>query len=371
MPLEPWSLLAENQIIVIFVLTFLLSVSLVFFTIPLTIKFCHKNHIFDRPNLTRKRHKSSTPHLGGLNIFLGLFIPFTCIAPIFCLDEFKYIFLSMFFLLVIGLWDDIKSLSPWLKLLWQLFVALIIVVLSETHITNLFGLFGLSEISRTASYVISIFLILTIINGINLLDGINALSASLTIMLGSFLLVWFFLIGHYGLALFACALCGASIAFLWYNWSPAQIFMGDSGAMILGLSISYLILSFLQTDHALINSESKFAITHAPKIAIAALLLPLIDTTRVFFLRIIKGHSPLMADRNHIHHKFIDAGFSDVQATFILLSCQLALILIAIGTIQLSYLSSFILLSACLLILYIGLGFILKSASNVSTSSTN
>lgn len=371
MPLETWSVLAENQIIAIFVLTFLLSVSLVFFTIPLTIKFCRKYHIFDRPDSTRKKHKNSVPHLGGFNIFLGIFIPFTFIAPTFCLDEFKYIFLSLFFLLVIGLWDDVRSLNPWLKLIWQLFVALIIVILSETHITNLFGLFGLNEISRAASYVISIFLILTIINGINLLDGINALSASLTVMLGSFLLVWFFLIGHYGLALFSCAICGATIAFLWYNWSPARIFMGDSGALILGLSISYLTLSFLQTDQYLINTDSKFAIIHAPKIAIAALLLPLIDTTRVFLLRIFKGHSPLMADRNHIHYKFIDAGFSDVQTTIILLSCQLALILIAIGTIQLSYLSSFILLSACLLILYIGLGFILKSASNVSTSSTN
>jgi len=369
MPFQDWSILSENEIIAVFSFTFILSLALVFFTIPLTINFCYKYQILDHPNSIRKNHKQSIPHLGGFNIFLGLFIPFTCIAPTFSLGTFKYIFLSMFFLLVIGLWDDIRALNPWLKLLWQLFVALIIVFFSETYITNLFGLFGLDDLSTGTSYVFSVFLILTIINGINLLDGINALSASLSTMLGCFFFFWFVVIDQHGLALFACALCGTSIAFLWYNWSPAQIFMGDSGAMILGFSISYLTLSFLQTDHDLINSESKFAIFHAPNIVIAALILPFVDTTRVFLLRILKGKSPLIADRNHIHHKFIDAGFSDVQTTFILLSCQFALILIAIGTVRLPYLTSLILLSTCLLILYIGLGFVIKPEKKSSVSS--
>ena len=290
-------------------------------------------------------------------------------APEMFLSNFKYVFLSLFFLLIVGLWDDLRPLSPWIKLLCQLIAATLIVFLSETHITNLFGLFGLHEISSLGSYLVSIFLILTIINGINLLDGINTLSAGLCIMLSSFLSLWFSLVGYYELALFACTLWAATLAFLWYNWSPAKIFMGDSGAMVLGLSISYLILSFLQTDQDLIVSESKFAITHAPKIVIAGLLLPIIDTSRVFLLRILKGRSPLMADRNHLHHKFIDAGFTDVQTALILLGCQLVLILITIGTVNMSYINSFILLSSCLLFLYLAMEFLIQSQSDHSTSA--
>ncbi|NBC24829.1 MAG: hypothetical protein GVX78_04350 [Bacteroidetes bacterium] len=270
--------------------------------------------------------------------------------------------LALFLLLVVGIWDDTRPLNPWIKMIWQLVAAIIMIVLGETYLSDLFGLFGFENLSMSMSYIISILLTLTIINGINLLDGINGLSATLTIILSFFFFFWFLSIQHYVLALFSCTLCAATIAFLWYNWTPASIFMGDSGAMILGLSISFLTLSFLQTDSEMIASKSPFAILHAPKIVISALLLPIIDTTRVFFIRLLDGTSPLSADRNHLHHKFVDAGYSDVQTTLILSGCQLGLILIALGTIRLSYLNSFMIMSICLLGVYLFFSEVLKKA---------
>ncbi len=362
---EEWTDYNHDQGLQTLVLAFLIAVCIVLFTIPLTIRFCKKYDIFDNPNLSRKKHRSKIPHLGGVNIFLGMFVAFVAIAPLSTLDSFKYIFTAIFFLLILGLWDDIRSLSPWMKLFWQLIISILIIGPGEAYLDNLFGLFGYYDISSTyTSYIISLIIILTIINGINLLDGINALSAGLTLMLSFFYLLWFLFVGFYGLALFSTTLCGAALAFLWYNWSPASIFLGDSGAMILGLSISFLTLSFLQSNSNLLDMQSKLAILHAPIIAIAALLLPILDTSRVFILRVIQGKSPLSADRNHIHHKFVDAGFPHIQATLILLSCQLAIIFIAMASVRLSYLISSIVIFVSLLVFYLGFGVVIQHQKN-------
>ncbi len=348
-----WSELSSDQIPILLLIALIFSAITIFLSIPPTIHFCNKYNLLDVATSQRKTHKGKIPHLGGFNIFIALFLTYSIIAPANSMGSFKYISLSLFFLLIVGIWDDIRSINPWIKLIAQLFAAIIVVIFGEIYITSLFGLFGIHDLSLFPSYAISFVLILTIINGINLLDGINGLSTSLVGMLSAFFLAWFFIVDHYSLSLFSIILLGASLAFLWYNWSPAKVFLGDSGSMVLGLSLSILTISFLQIDHELLMTNSTFAISQAPKLVIASLLLPLIDTSRVFFLRMWKGKSPLAADRNHIHHRFIDAGYSDTHTTLILLSGQLFLILIAISTSHLSYFSSFLLFTGTLLIMFL------------------
>jgi UDP-N-acetylmuramyl pentapeptide phosphotransferase/UDP-N-acetylglucosamine-1-phosphate transferase len=348
-----WSELSSNQILITLLLAFIFAALTIFLSIPPTIHFCKKYNLLDVANAQRKTHNGRIPILGGFNHFIALFIPFSILATSNCISSFTYVFLSMFILLIIGIWDDIRSINPWIKLIAQLIAAILVVIFGEIYITSLFGLFGVYDISLSTSYAISFFLILTIINGINLLDGINGLSTSLVGMLSIFFFTWFYMVDRHSLSLFSIILIGSTLSFLWYNWSPAKIFLGDSGAMVLGLSLSILTISFLQIDHELLLTNSSFAIFHAPKIVIASLLLPLIDTSRVFLLRVWNGKSPLLADRNHIHHRFIDAGYSDTNTTLILLSVQLGLILIALSTSHLSYFSSFLLFSGTLLIILI------------------
>lgn len=348
-----WSELSGNQILVILLFAFLFAALTIFLSIPPTIHFCKKYNLLDVANAQRKKHNGRIPILGGFNLFIALFISFSIFGTSYCISSFKYIFLSMFVLLIVGICDDIRSINPWVKLMAQLLAAVLVVIFGEIYITSLFGLFGVYDISLSTSYAISFFLILTIINGINFLDGINGLSTSLVCMLSVFFFIWFYMVDRHSLSLFSIILIGSSLSFLWYNWSPANIFLGDSGAMVLGLSLSILTISFLQIDHELLMTNSSFAIFQAPKLAIASLLLPLIDTSRVFFLRVWNGKSPLLADRNHIHHKFIDAGYSDTNTTLILLSVQLGLILIALSTSHLSYLRSFLLFSGTLMIMLI------------------
>jgi UDP-N-acetylmuramyl pentapeptide phosphotransferase/UDP-N-acetylglucosamine-1-phosphate transferase len=323
----------------------------VFFTIPSLISFCKRYNLLDQPH-PRKSHTDSTPHLGGVIIFLGFLITLAIFAPGETLWEYRYAVIAMAILFCVGLWDDIQPINPWIKLFWQLFSASFMLILSHLHINSMFGLFGVNEISGFLSYLVSTLLVLTIINGVNLLDGINGLSTTITVILASFMGVWYHLTGFYGLSLFSFILVGVGFAFLKYNWTPAKLFMGDSGSMVIGVGLSFLVISFFQSDHLMILTKSPFAISKAPVIVLGALILPLIDTCRVFFLRIAKGDSPLYPDRKHLHHLLIDQGFSHAQTTVILSMSQLSFILIALGIHELSYTTALIFLISSIALLY-------------------
>ena len=125
----------------------------------------------------------------------------------------------------------------------------------------------------------------------------------------------------------AFSLVGSLVAFLKYNITPAKIFMGDTGALLLGLVCSILIIKFIELHRTI--GESPFAYKAAPSMAVAILILPLFDTLRVFLLRILKGKSPFHPDRSHIHHLMIDVGLSHMQATSILIAVNLVFIFVA------------------------------------------
>lgn len=242
-------------------------------------------------------------------------------------------------------------ITAYKKLLGELMAAGIIVLKSGVRLTNLHGFFGITAIPDWFSILLTIFTIIVIINAFNLIDGINGLSGSITSVISLSLGIWFFYVGNnpsteyeiantsLGLSIMAFSLAGAIIAFLKYNFTPARIFMGDTGALLLGLISSILVIQFIEINQAL-EGQSALAISAAPAVAIGFLILPLFDTARVFAIRILRGRSPFSPDRLHIHHLLIDFGFSHMQATGILVTVtvsfiSLVLILQHIGTFKL------------------------------------
>ena len=152
----------------------------------------------------------------------------------------------------------------------------------------------------------------------------GSISTLISLVLG----VWFFLVDQLDLAIVAFALAGSVLAFMRYNVTPAKIFMGDTGSLFVGLVCAILTIKFIEVHREL--SGSIYAVRSAPAVAIGILILPLFDTLRVFTIRILRGHSPLSPDRRHIHHMMIDAGFSHMQATGILILSNIAFIVIAL-----------------------------------------
>lgn len=309
------------------ILAFITAFSLTFLAIPSIINIAKKKNLMDEPN-ERRSHSVSTPSLGGIAIFAGVLFSIIMWTPFKYFGDLQYILCAFIIIFLIGAKDDIDPISPSKKFYGQLFAAGILVFRANIKLTSLYGIFGVYLLPEWASILLSIFTIIVIINAFNLIDGINGLSASLGLLINIVLGSWFLSVDHIELAIVAFALAGSLVAFLKYNITPAEIFMGDTGSLLLGLVCSILTINFIELQSGLVGHA--YYLSSAPSIAIAILILPLFDTLRVFVLRLMEGKSPFNPDRKHIHHVMIDLGFSHMQATIILFVINVLFILLAL-----------------------------------------
>lgn len=305
------------------ILSFITAFLLVYLAIPSIINIAKVKHLYDVPD-PRKSHDEAVPTLGGVAIFAGVIFSIILWTPFEVFGDLQYILCSFIIIFLIGAKDDILPMSPYRKMMGQIFACFILVFKAQVRLTSLYGIFGVYEMPEIASILLSMFTILVIINAFNLIDGINGLTGSLATLISITLGTWFFLVDRVDLAIIAFSLAGATIAFLRYNITPARIFMGDTGSMLIGLISAILVIEFIEI-HTEIQG-SPYAFRAVPAVAVGILILPLFDTLRVFVVRIFKGKSPLYPDRSHIHHLLLDAGLSHMQATTVLLVVNLAFI---------------------------------------------
>jgi UDP-N-acetylmuramyl pentapeptide phosphotransferase/UDP-N-acetylglucosamine-1-phosphate transferase len=165
-----------------------------------------------------------------------------------------------------------------------------------------------------------------ITNAFNLIDGIDGLAGSLGIV-GAFTFgLWFHFLGMTQYSILCSALIGSLLAFLWFNKTPARIFMGDTGSMLIGFVMAILAMKFIESIRIL-PKDHPYKILSVPVFTCTILIIPLFDTLRVFLIRMSKGKSPFDPDRNHIHHILVDRGLTHLQATGILVLFNVLMIL--------------------------------------------
>ncbi len=336
------------------ILAFITAFSLTFLAIPSIIRIARKKNLVDVPD-PRRAHKTITPSLGGIAIFAGMIFSIILWTPFYVFKDLQYILCAFIIIFLIGAKDDIDPISPSKKFLGQLFAALIVVSKANIKLTSMYGIFGIYDLSNPVSIVLSVFTIIVIINAFNLIDGINGLSAGIGILISITVGYWFFLIDRIDLAIIAFALAGSTIAFLKYNVTPAKIFMGDTGSLLLGMVCSILTIQFIESHRVLVDHP--YAFKSAPSVAVGILILPLFDTLRVFILRISNGKSPFHPDRNHIHHVLIDTGLSHMQATSLLILINFLFIVLVIrfhkiGSLNLLMLIGIIAIALSLILSY-------------------
>lgn len=304
----------------------LLSTALAFlityFAIPPIIKVARDKKLFDEPD-ERKVHKSVIPTLGGLGIFAGFIIATLMGVPIHIANELQYFLAAAMVIFFLGIKDDILVLSATKKFIGQLIAAGIIIRFGGIQINNLHGFLGINEIPHIASYILTAFTIIVITNSFNLIDGVDGLAGSLGLLTSAIFGVYFYFTGEVMYSVMALSLAGSLVAFLIYNFSPAKIFMGDTGSLLLGLLNSIFAIKFMAIAS---NPESALPLLSAPAIAFAILIVPLFDTLRVFSLRIFNRRSPFSPDRNHIHHFLLDLGLSQKMITVICISANVVFI---------------------------------------------
>lgn len=310
------------NIVLAFISAFLVS----YFAMPSIIHVGKQKLILDEPN-DRGAHSESTPSLGGIGIFSGVLLAVVLWTPFHHFDDMQYILAAFLIIFLVGARDDIIPLSPWIKLAGESLAALILVLASNIRIESMFGIFGVYELPFFLSVLLSVVAILVIINAFNLIDGINGLSASIALIISLIFGSWFFLTDYLALAIIAFALSGSLLAFTKYNFSPARLFMGDTGSLLLGTVCSILAIKYVQHNAQIPDSIYYFRSAHV--MAIAVLILPLYDTLRVFVRRAINGKSPFSPDKNHIHHMLLETGLTHMQSTFVLASFNLFFIYLA------------------------------------------
>ncbi len=317
------------------ILSFITAFAVTYFIVPSIIRVAKVKKLVDVPG-DRSAHYTPTPSLGGIAIFAGTVFAITLWTPFHYFANLQYILSAMIIIFLIGAKDDILPMSPTTKLVGQIFVAFILVFRADVTIDNFYGLFGIHELYEWFSILFSIFVIILIINAFNLIDGINGLAASIGVVISLTFGTWFFLVERVELAMVAFALTGALIAFLKYNITPADIFMGDTGSMLVGFVCVILAVKCLETHNGYFAVEliekpylEIYKMEAAPAIVIGILIIPLFDTLKVFTTRILRGRSPFMPDKTHTHHLLLDTGLSHSQATSVLVIVNIIFILIA------------------------------------------
>lgn len=309
-----------------YITSFLTALGITAFAIPSIIRVSKLKHLFDVPD-ERKHHKESVPTLGGMAIFAGLLFSVTFWTDQFQIVELQYIITSLLILFFIGIQDDLVNLRASKKLVGQILAGIILVHMAEVKLTTFYGMFGIRDLPLWFSHVFSVFTCVVITNAFNLIDGIDGLAGSLGIV-GAFTFgLWFHFLGMTQFTILCSALIGSLLAFLWFNKTPAKIFMGDTGSMLIGFIMALLAMKFIESVRVL-PRDHHYKILSVPVFTCTILIIPLFDTLRVFIIRIAQGKSPFHPDRNHIHHILIDLGLSHLQATGSLVLFNIFMILL-------------------------------------------
>ncbi|MCL2342991.1 MAG: undecaprenyl/decaprenyl-phosphate alpha-N-acetylglucosaminyl 1-phosphate transferase [Firmicutes bacterium] len=276
---------------------------------PLVKRFAQKVGAIDNPGEARRIHDHPIPRMGGLAIFLGFVAAVLCFADITV--QVRGILLGAILIVTCGAVDDIISLKAWIKLLVQIAAAalavlhgVIIEVLMNPNIfaANPHLVLGVFAIPVTIVWIVAIT------NSVNFIDGLDGLAVGVSTISGVSMLIIAFIVAQGNVAIILAALAGACIGFLPYNRNPAKIFMGDTGALLLGYVLSTMSILGLFKIYAIVSFAVPFLV----------LAVPFFDTVFAFFRRLLKGQSPMKPDRGHLHHRLIALGLSQKQAVVIL-----------------------------------------------------
>lgn len=304
--------------------TFIIAFAVSFLLTPAVKKLAFKIGAVDIPKDDRRMHKKPTALLGGLAIFAGFLVASLIFVPID--SAFRGILLGSIIIIIMGIFDDIYVLSAKLKLCIQIVAALVPVLcgvkIDIIAVPKFIDAFGYLDL-KYFSFPLTIIWIVGVTNAINLLDGLDGLACGVSSISSLTLLCIALLVGEPEIAFATAALTGACFGFLPYNFNPAKLFMGDTGALFLGFMLSTLSIQGLFKGYAVISLAVPFLIMG----------LPLFDTASAM-LRRFKNHRPIMSpDRAHLHHRLVDAGLSQKQAVAVIYAMCLVLCLIAVALI--------------------------------------
>lgn len=293
---------------------FIAAMIATFWIHPKILKIALLKNLVDNPD-ARKLQRNPVPVMGGIAVFFGIIIGLSSSQ---FNEPSRYLFIliaAMIIMLYIGAIDDILNLSPKLRFLIEVSVILTVMLVNNVSINDFFGLWGINAIPSWLSIPLTATAAVGIINAINMIDGVNGLSSSICIFSSSIFAIMFYASGNFVMTKVAVSAVGALIPFFLHNvfGRSTKMFIGDSGALLMGILMSMFAIEILNTN----SPCRQFAIQGMSIIAftLATLAIPVFDTLRVMSSRILHRRSPFSPDKTHLHHLFIELGFTHVGTT--------------------------------------------------------
>lgn len=306
-------------------LVFFVSTLISVIAVPLIIKFSKSANMFDTPN-SRKEHKKKISRLGGFGIFFSFILTFLLFKGYTDFSFNIHIYLSaVFAVFIMGVYDDIKDLRARHKLAVQILAGLIVgfsgLRFEQFNFLDLFTLeFGLF------SYIITSLWIVSFINAINLIDGIDGLASGIVMIASLFIFIIGIMQGIYVASFFSILLIGSITGFYIYNFPPARIFMGDGGSYLLGFVCATIPLMGIQ----------KASVVNILLVPFILLIIPISDVLNVIISRLRHKKHIFTADKSHIHHRLRQLGFSNRQILLLIYTMNILLGLLSVLMVQIN-----------------------------------
>ncbi|RPA66630.1 undecaprenyl/decaprenyl-phosphate alpha-N-acetylglucosaminyl 1-phosphate transferase [Cyclobacteriaceae bacterium YHN15] len=292
----------------VILLTVLTAFLIGFLSMPVLIGAFKKMQVVDKPG-GRKIHKNDTPSMGGIVIVMTVLLTLFIWLDLKHLVEIRYVVAALALMFFVGLRDDLVELSPIQKLSGQFVATFMVVFMSDIRISSFYGFMGVYELPLVVSYIITFITIIGLTNSFNLIDGLDGLAGTISLLTFGFLSWWFLSVEMTSFGVLSLVLMGSVLAFLVFNWHPAKIFMGDTGSLSLGFILAVLTILFIDSNGTM-SSVSPWKFNAPIASGVALMIVPIYDTTRIFARRIRRGKSPFAPDKNHVHHFLMRMGLS-------------------------------------------------------------
>lgn len=305
---------------------FLLAMFAVCWIHPRLVRIALLKNIVDNPD-ARKLQRIPIPVLGGVAVFFGAVIGIAVTNVFVDCSTLLASVAAMMVMLYTGTMDDILDLSPTLRFIIEIAIVVLFILVTECDIDNFHGLWGLNAIPAWLAWPLTIFASVGIINAINLIDGVDGLSSGYCFMASIIFGTLFLLSGDYPMTILAAVAAGALLPFFFHNvfGKSSKMFIGDGGTLVMGIILSSFVLHTLSSESEVANFVDKgFGLI---PFTLAVLSVPVFDTLRVMTARIVRGTSPFHPDKTHLHHLFIELGFSHAGTTVCILTLNTLVLL--------------------------------------------
>lgn len=293
-----------------YIIPFLAAFILTFIQMPFTIKIAKKKGFLDVPKDERRVHKKPIPVGGGIAMVISVSILMVYFLPIN--KNLIMVLIASLIIAISGLYDDKEGLSPKLKFLFQILAAVILIIggMKIEFFTNPFDSHDALLILNILSIPVTIFWVCGITNTINLIDGLDGLASGVSMICAISMFFITYKMGRYDVSLVCALVAGACLGFLPFNFNPAKIFMGDTGALYLGFMLSYISISGFLKQAAILMIF----------VPVLILGVPVFDTAFAMVRRKLSGKSMVEADKGHLHHRLLKMGLNQRQTVVILYS---------------------------------------------------